>query len=319
VKHWSGIVQLNISQMKKCFAEFNIPITSDDTTYSIEAKLHVSIVQDRRVGKPVIRAWDVSEGLVTSNTKIDHGITEYIDPFLGLHAFQARNLASSINLPYECWAAFSQIVVNLSKCYLACDATAIEIDPLIFTNDNQLLVMNGSLTIDDYALLRQPRFHEFIKEHPPPEPAIKPSYIPLHGTIGCITNGAGLGMATIDAVGRYGQEAHRAGSLVDLGIEGTLNNLKAGIEATLSNHHIDVLLFNLFAALTPGQEIARQLIQALSDIQMPTVIRLEGLRAIEGIEMIEAARMLHVTCKSRLSDAAKQAVLAAQGNPSWRS
>ena len=132
---------------------------------------------------------------------------ETINPFLGVLEFQARNLASGINLPREHWSAFTQIAQNLYRCCIACDAVRAEINPLALTRSGDLIALGGKLVIDDNALFRQPELAAIRDVKAEHESAVQAraagiSYVRLPGTIGCIVSGAGLGMATIDMLAR---------------------------------------------------------------------------------------------------------------------
>jgi len=218
---------------------------------------------------------------------------ETIKPFLGVLEFQARNLASGLNLPREQWNAFTQIAQNLYRCAVACDAIRAEINPLSFTANGDLIALGGKLVIDDNALFRQTELASIrdVKAEPQSVVAARAagiSYVHLSGTIGCVVSGAGLGMATLDMLARH----NAAGSsLLDLGGDIQRDKISAALRLILPE--AQSVLFNIFADKTSCIEVARELLAAFSTIQaaLPLVIRLAGRDAEAGRAALEAANL----------------------------
>ncbi|MEO8396892.1 MAG: ATP-grasp domain-containing protein, partial [Chloroflexota bacterium] len=183
---------------------------------------------------------------------------ETIKPFLGVLEFQARNLASGLNLPREHWNAFTQIAQNLYRCAVACDAVRAEINPLGLTSSGELLALGGKLVIDDNALFRQTELASIrdVKAEPPSAVEARAagiSYVHLSGSIGCVVSGAGLGMATLDMLARH----NAAGSsLLDLGGDIQRDKISAALRLILPDAR--AVLFNIFADKTSCVEAARE-------------------------------------------------------------
>jgi succinyl-CoA synthetase beta subunit len=248
--------------------------------------------------------------------------TEPIHPMLGLHRFQARNLASAINLPYEYWSEFIDIANKLSDCYLASDAATLEINPLAITDERGLVALDARMSIDEYALFRQPDLASLSPHMSNPQ-NISPMdgiyFIELNGCIGCLTNGSGLGMATMDAIQEFGGDTIRPGCLIDLGNDISEGRLESGLQKILEYPGITVLLVNLFAVVTPCDQTARIILRLLNRIEkkLPVIIRLAGEDANEGSSIIQSANLSHITAVSGFTNAAQKAVDAAKGTNSW--
>ena len=218
---------------------------------------------------------------------------ETITPFLGVLEFQARNLASSLNLPRELWNAFTQIAQNLYHCAVTCDAIRAEINPLALTPAGKLIALGGKLVIDDNALFRQAELasiRDVKAEHPSVVEArtARISYVHLSGTVGCIVSGAGLGMATLDMLARHNAPGS---SFLDLG--GDIQRDKIGAALRLILPDARAVLFNIFADKTSCIEVARELLAAISSIQptLPLVIRLAGRDAEGGRAALNGANL----------------------------
>ncbi len=222
---------------------------------------------------------------------------ETINPFLGVFDFQARNLASGLNLPREHWTAFTQIAQNLYRCAVACDALRAEINPLGLTASGELIALGGKLVIDDNALFRQPELasiRDVKAEHPSTviARAAGISYVHLRGTIGCIVSGAGLGMATLDLLARNDSAGS---SFLDLGGDIQRDKISAALRLVLPDTR--AILFNIFADKVSCLEVARELLAAFASMQptLPLVIRLEGRDAEGGRAALNAANIPQLT------------------------
>ncbi len=232
---------------------------------------------------------------------------ETINPFLGIHHFQARNLASGINLPREAWSSFSKIAKNLYRCAIACDAVRAEINPLGLTRTGELVALGGRLVIDDNALFRQPELASLRDVQAEHETSVRArasgiTYIRLNGRIGCVVSGAGLGMATLDLLARQHMSAS---SLLDLGSE--MNRGKISEALRLIEPNSDALLFNLFADRAPCEQIATELVAALNESPpaVPIVVRLAGYEAELGHALLNAAPGANLWTAESTSDAVR--------------
>ncbi len=293
-----------------------------DPAANIANEIYLGIVNDRSAGKAVMMA-SAEGGVeieVVAHEKPEAIIREHIDPFLGLRDYQARNLASGINLPRVHWRAFSKIAQSLYQCYLASDAVLAEINPLVITAEGSLIALDGKMVIDDNALFRQPELAEMrdTDAEPPAETqarAAEISYIKLDGQIGCMVNGAGLAMATMDMTKLYGGEAYGPANFLDIGGGAQADKVAAALRIILSDPNVKSILVNIFGGITRGDEVARGILQALAEVgtSLPLVVRLNGTNAEQAREIIENAALPNVRYAQTLTEAAQLAVAAAKG------
>lgn len=293
-----------------------------DPAANIEKEIYLGIVNDRSAAKPVLIS--SSEGgieieiVAKENPKAI--IREHIDPLLGLHHYQTMNVASGINLPREHWDMFSKIALNLWKCYVESDATLAEINPLVITAENELVALDGKMVIDDNALSRHPDLAslrdttaEDEAETLAREAGI--AYVKLNGQIGCMVNGAGLAMATMDMVKLYGEkDGIGPANFLDIGGGAQAERVAAALRIILSDPNVKAVLFNIFGGITRGDEVARGLLTAYAEIKpdVPMVIRLVGTNSQEGVELINNSGIPNLTGASSLTEAASMAVEAAK-------
>ena len=293
-----------------------------DPAVNIGSEIYLGIVNDRTAGKPVMMA--SSEGgveieqVARENPKAI--IREQIDPFLGLLDYQARNIASGINLSHEHWKVFTKIATSLFKAYMASDAVLAEINPLVITGDNQLIALDGKMIIDDNALFRHTDLSDMRDTDAEPieetqARAAGISYVKLNGQIGCMVNGAGLAMATMDMTKLYGGDDIGPANFLDIGGGAQAAKVAAALRIILADPNVKSVLFNIFGGITRGDEVARGIIQALEEVKttIPMVIRLNGTNAEEGRAIIDAAHISNLTSATTLTEAAKKAVDAAKG------
>jgi succinyl-CoA synthetase beta subunit len=293
-----------------------------DPVANIEKEIYLGIVNDRAAAKPVLIS--SSEGgieiEIVAREKPEAIIREHIDPLLGLHHYQTMNVASGINLPREHWDTFSKIALNLWKCYLESDATLAEINPLVITKENELVALDGKMVIDDNALSRHPDLAALRDTTAEPEAETLAreagiAYVKLNGQIGCMVNGAGLAMATMDIVKLYGEkDGIGPANFLDIGGGAHADRVAAALRIILSDPNVKAVLFNIFGGITRGDEVARGLLTAYDEIKpnVPMVIRLVGTNAEEGVELINNSGIPNLTGASSLSDAARMAVEAAK-------
>jgi succinyl-CoA synthetase beta subunit len=293
-----------------------------DPAANIDKEIYLGIVNDRSAAKPVLIS--SSEGgieieiVAKENPKAI--VREHIDPLLGLHHYQTMNVASGINLPREHWNAFSKIALNLWKCYVESDATLAEINPLVITGENTLVALDGKMVIDDNALSRHPDLAalrdttaEDEAETLAREAGI--AYVKLNGQIGCMVNGAGLAMATMDMVKLYGEkDGIGPANFLDIGGGAQADRVAAALRIILSDPNVKAVLFNIFGGITRGDEVARGLLTAYEEIKpdVPMVIRLVGTNSQQGIELINNSGIPNLNGASSLTEAARMAVEAAK-------
>lgn len=293
-----------------------------DPAVNIASEIYLGIVNDRTIGKPVMMA--SSEGGVEIEQVARENpqaiIREQIDPFLGLLDYQARNIASGINLPHEHWKVFTKIATTLFKVYMASDAVLAEINPLVITGDNQLIALDGKMIIDDNALFRHPDLSDMRDTDAEPieetqARAAGISYVKLNGQIGCMVNGAGLAMTTMDMTKLYGGDGIGPANFLDIGGGAQAAKVAAALRIILADPNVKSVLFNIFGGITRCDEVARGILQALDEVKtsIPMVIRLAGTNAEEGRAIIDAAHIPTLASASTLTEAAKKAVDAAKG------
>lgn len=290
-----------------------------DPASTIQKEIYLGITNDRAARKPVIMAsaeggMDIEEVNRVAPEKI---VREHIDPFLGLRDYQVRNLAYGIELPRDLWKPFMKIAQALYRCYAESDATLAEINPLVIDGEGQLLAVDGKMSIDDNALFRHPDLAEMRDTSAEPEAETRAraaglSYIKLDGTIGCMVNGAGLAMATMDMTKLFGGEP---ANFLDIGGGAKAETVAMALRIILSDPNVKAVLLNIFGGITRCDEVARGILSALAEVkvELPMVVRLVGTNEDEGRALLEAARIPRMVTAKTLAEAAQKAVLAAQG------
>jgi succinyl-CoA synthetase beta subunit len=292
-----------------------------DEAAIISKEIYLGITNDRAARKPVMMASsaggvEIEEVARTTPEKI---IKSHIDPLLGLKDYQARNIAIGIDLPKQHWKIFNQIANGLWRAYQDCDATLAEINPLVITEDNQLIALDGKMLIDDNSLFRHPDLAELrdLDVEAPAEVEARKyglTYIKLDGNIGCMVNGAGLAMTTMDIIKLFGGEP---ANFLDIGGGAGSDKVAAAIRIILTDPNVKAVLFNIFGGITRGDEVARGILAALNEVKphIPMVIRLVGTNAEEGRKLLSDANL--ITAET-LADAAKKSVAAAKSERAGR-
>ncbi|GAP06995.1 succinyl-CoA synthetase, beta subunit [Anaerolinea thermolimosa] len=287
-----------------------------DEAVSITKEIYLGITNDRAARRPVMMASaaggvDIEEVARVSPEKI---IKVYIDPLLGLRDYQARDLAVSIDLPRSLWRPFMEIAAGLWAAYQANDATLAEINPLVITSEQRLLALDGKMVVDDNALFRHPELDEMrdldVEDWAEVEARkFGLSYISLDGEIGCMVNGAGLAMATMDIIHLCGGEP---ANFLDIGGGASADKVAAALRIILSDARVKAVLFNIFGGITRCDEVARGILTALGEVEtkVPMVVRLVGTNAEEGRRLLAEARM---ATAETLLEAAQKAVAIAKG------
>lgn len=287
-----------------------------DEAVSIEKEIYLGIVNDRNSRSPVIMASsaggvDIEEVAQTAPEKI---IKLPVDPLLGLQDFQARDLALGIDLPRNQMKEFIRILHGLYQAYIETDATLAEINPLVITNDQKLIALDAKMVIDDNALFRQPDLIEFsdLDGEVPAESEAKKyglTYIKLDGEIGCMVNGAGLAMATMDIIKQFGGNP---ANFLDIGGGAGAAKVAAALRIILSDKKVKVILVNIFGGITRCDEVAKGILTAFKEVNvnLPVVVRLVGTNAKEGRALLANSDL--VTAET-LVDAAQKSVSLSTG------
>lgn len=287
-----------------------------DPAANIEQEIYLGITNDRGARRPVFMASaaggvDIEEVARLSPEKI---IKVHIDPLLGLRDYQARDIAIGIDLPKEYWKQFTDICRSLYRAYVDCDATLAEINPLAILKEKSLAALDGKMLLDDNALFRHPDLADMrdIDEEALAETEARKyglSFIKLDGSIGCMVNGAGLAMTTMDIVKYFGGEP---ANFLDIGGGASADKVAAALRIILSDKNVKAILFNVFGGITRCDEVARGILTALDEVKpsIPMIVRLVGTNAEEGRRLLSEANMITA---DTLASAAQMSVSAVQG------
>ena len=291
-----------------------------DPGADIQQEIYLAITNDRGASMPLIMCsmeggMDIEE---LNRERPDAIIREHIDPILGLQDYQMTYIASAMGMPRAHWRSFGKILRGLYRCYRESDAELAEINPLVITGDGELLAVDGKVIIDDNALFRQSALTaqrdtsgEPDSERQAREAGI--TYIKLDGQIGCMVNGAGLAMTTMDMTKLYG-EADGIGpsNFLDIGGGASPEQVAAALRIILSDDNVQCVLFNIFGGITRCDEVANGILTAYNEVKpsVPMVIRLQGTNAAEGNAIINQAQIPNIISAETLTQAAQLAVAA---------
>jgi succinyl-CoA synthetase beta subunit len=297
-----------------------------DPGVDIANELYLAVTNDRNARKPLFMAssaggMDIEQVNRETPEKI---VREHIDPYLGLHDYQTRNLAIGIRLPREYWKAFSEIAHNLYSCFTESGATLAEINPLAILKSGEIVALDGKMSIDDSALFRHPHLAEMrdLQAEPSEETRARGaglSYVKLDGDIGCMVNGAGLAMTTMDITkdiaARLGYEGSGPANFLDIGGGARAEKVATAMRIILSDPKVKAILLNIFGGITRGDEVALGILQAWNEVKpnVPMVVRLVGTNAEEGRSILDDAKISNIQSATTLLEAAEKAVRAARG------
>jgi succinyl-CoA synthetase beta subunit len=285
-----------------------------DPAADIRAEIYLGIILDRARRRVVVMASseggvDIEEVAAQSPEKI---VQAPVDPYLGLKEYQARELAVGIGLPREQMGQFAQVCQGLYAAFIQSDADLAEINPLVFQGDGSVLAVDGKMVLDDSGLFRHPELAAMRDqdEETPEERQARLSglsYVKLDGQIGCMVNGAGLAMATMDIIKFYGGSP---ANFLDVGGGAKADKVAAALRIILSDPNVKAVLFNIFGGITRCDEVARGILQALAEVptSVPMVVRLVGTNDVEGRAILREANM---NTAETLKEAAQLAVQAA--------
>jgi succinyl-CoA synthetase beta subunit len=290
-------------------------LIAEAVTY--EKEIYLSLVLDRATKRIVMIA--SAEGGVeieeVNKTNPDAIKKLAADPELGLQAYQARDLAFQIGLTdAKQVRQFASIAMAMYKIFIDNDASLVEINPLVIKADGSLLALDSKILIDDSGLFRHPDIAALRDTAGEPEAELKArdadlTFIKLDGDIGCMVNGAGLAMATMDVIKLYGGEP---ANFLDIGGGANSRKVAAALDIILSDPNVKAVLINIFGGITRGDEVARGIVEALGSVsrRVPMVVRLVGTNAEEGARILADADLIPA---SSLGEAAQKAVAVAQG------
>lgn len=293
----------------------NKVLIAEDVYYpgEVEPKeYYMSILLDRATSKPVIMAsteggMNIEEVAETHPEKI---VKEWIDPSIGLQPFQARKIAFKLGLEGNAYKEMIKFINALYTAYIGLDASMFEINPVLKTSDNKILAVDGKVNLDDNALFRHKDLEELrdISEEDPLEVEAGKSglnYVKLDGNVGCMVNGAGLAMATMDIIKLSGGEP---ANFLDVGGGANAETVEAGFRIILKDPNVKAILINIFGGIVRCDRVANGVVEAykkVGNIPVPIIVRLQGTNAEEGAKIIQESG-LKVFSAILLKDAAQK-------------
>lgn len=287
-----------------------------DEQSAIDKEIYLAVLIDRAARRSMIMA-SADGGMdieAVAHDTPDRIVKVHVDPALGVKGYQSTYIASRMGLPRDQWKQFHNIVTGLYASFLNSDASLAEVNPLIVTDDGVLMAVDGKMSIDDNALYRQPELEAMrdLSEEPEAEKQARDAginFIQLDGNIGCMVNGAGLAMTTMDVVNLFGGSP---ANFLDIGGGAKAESVATALKLILSDPKVKTVLINIFGGITRGDEVAQGIVDALSMVEtdIPMVIRLAGTNAKEGLAILADAEMETAVT---LSDAARKAVAIAGG------
>ena len=279
----------------------------------IAEELYLGMVLDRSTARVTVMTSreggvEIEEVAKRSPEKI---IKLAIDPDNGLTEKDGKDLGGKLGLKGSLVDEFTKFVAGLYKVYIECDASLAEINPLIITKDQKILALDAKINLDDNALYRHEDLAEFrdLGEEDPAEVEAKKydlSYVNLDGSIGCMVNGAGLAMATMDIIKLFGGEP---ANFLDVGGAATKENVSQAFKIILSDSKVKSILINIFGGIVKCDLVAGGIVAAAKDVgvKIPLVVRLQGTNMKEGREIISASG-LNIISAETLDEAAKEVV-----------
>ncbi|CAA9439703.1 MAG: Succinyl-CoA ligase [ADP-forming] beta chain [uncultured Rubrobacteraceae bacterium] len=284
----------------------------------IASEMYLSILVDRTEKKPLILfstegGVDIEE---VSERNPEAIVRIYIDPLVGLLPYQVRELTFDAGLEGDVAKGVGKVLGNLYKAFTESDASLVEINPLVATEDGRVLALDSKVTVDNSSLFRHSDIADLHDEEAadPEEQRAQEAglqYVKLDGDVGILGNGAGLVMSTLDVVAQAGGEP---ANFCDVGGGANADEISEALDIVTANKQVKSVLFNIFGGITRGDEVARGLLSALerSEISLPIVVRLDGTNAEEGREILAENTPENVYTEETMLDAAKKAVELAQ-------
>jgi len=284
----------------------------------IKQELYLGIVIDRSLQRIVIIA--STQGGVDIE-KVAHETPEKIhktvvDPLLGLMPFQCRELGFKLNFNTDQIKQFQNILTNLINLFVTADLSMVEINPLVITGKGDLICLDGKINIDDNAMYRQKEIQEMRDTSQEDERENRArdwelNYIALDGDIGCMVNGAGLAMATMDVIKLHGG---KPANFLDVGGGATAQRVSEAFKIILSDHNVKGVFVNIFGGIVRCDLIAEGIISAVKQVgvKVPVVVRLEGNNSQKGLDILKESS-LNIIAANNLTDAARKIIAAVGG------
>ncbi len=279
----------------------------------IQKELYVGITLDRSTSRNVVMVSseggvEIEQVAAESPEKI---LKEYVDPKVGFMPYQARKLAFGLGLEGEAFKNAVKFLMALYKAYDEADASLAEINPLVLTTDGEVLALDAKINFDDNALFRHPEILELrdIDEEDPLEVEASKynlNYIRLNGNVGCMVNGAGLAMATMDLIKLAGGEP---ANFLDVGGGAKTETVEQGFRIILSDPNVKAILINIFGGIVRCDRVAMGVVEAAKKVgvNVPVVVRLEGTNAEEGAKILSESGLNFIVANG-FKDAAEKVV-----------
>jgi succinyl-CoA synthetase beta subunit len=285
----------------------------------IEKELYLGIVLDRTISRNVMMV-STEGGVEIEKVAAENPemiLKEWIDPKIGLQPFQARKLVFGLGLSGAQIQNAIKFMLNLYNAFISMDCSLAEINPLVVTKNGEVLALDAKINFDDSSLFRNPSISELrdLDEEEPLEVEASKyhlNYIKLEGNVGCMVNGAGLAMATMDIIKLAGGEP---ANFLDVGGNANVETVRNGFKIILADENVKAVLINIFGGIVRCDRVARGVIEAVQtmDIKVPVVVRLEGTNASEASLMLQESNLDFVVADS-LQDAAQKVVTALSKN-----
>ena len=284
----------------------------------IKAEYYLSVVLDRAKEMPIIMA--STEGGMDIETVAENTpekiISVSVDSSIGIQGFHMRELAFGLGLTKEEMKPFGKLVSSLYKAYMDTDAEMIEINPLIKTGDSQFIALDGKMGFDDNALGRHKDIEAMrdLSEEEPTETEAKQyglSYIKLDGKVGCMVNGAGLAMATMDIIKHEGGEP---ANFLDVGGSANAETVAKGFEIILQDKNVKAIFVNIFGGIVRCDRVANGILEAtkITKVDVPVIVRLDGTNAEEAKIILKNSKIDNIITAENLVDGAKKVVEASK-------
>lgn len=288
-----------------------------EEAFSIKKEYYCAITLDRNLGRDVFMV-STEGGMeiekVAEDTP-DKIVKTWIDPLLGMKNFQARKLAFGLNFKGDAFKEAVSLFQKLYDCYKKTDATLVEINPLVLTTDEKVFALDAKLNFDGNALYRQQNisaYRDFDEEDPTEVEADKfdLNYIKLDGNVGCMVNGAGLAMATMDIIKLAGGEP---ANFLDVGGAASAETVKNGFKIILSDDNVNAILINIFGGIVRCDRVANGVVEAVKELglKVPVVVRLEGTNSDIAKNILNESK-LSIISANDMADAAEKVVKVAK-------
>ncbi|MCX7736051.1 MAG: ADP-forming succinate--CoA ligase subunit beta [Candidatus Kapabacteria bacterium] len=277
---------------------------------SIAKEFYAGMLLDRQVGKNVIMVSteggvEIEKVAAETPEKI---LKEWIDPAIGFQNYQARRLAFGLGLSGDAFKSFVNFISKLVVAYEALDCSLLEINPLVLTTENKMIALDAKMNFDDNALYRHPEYSELRDESEEDPLEVEASkydlnYIKLDGNVGCMVNGAGLAMSTMDLIQLSGGQP---ANFLDVGGGANVERISNAFRIMMSDPNVKAVLINIFGGIVRCDKVADGIVEALKNVEVnvPVIVRLDGTNAAGGIKTLKKSGMKFKVAKT-FEEAAK--------------